>query len=227
MIDKEETCEIDIKSAHALFVAHTDFFKELPEARQNWLDLVSAPDSDIYKELMEEYDLLDGDPELGLNQEEVRDKFKELFCAFLNGAGDERLQLTYKLSEPFGKVLRKRFPELHQVIKKTLRKKSKGGYTDDDSRKANGMAKLLQEIESSVMGTFFMTESKFLCVSMHDGLLCKKSDTQQLIEAVKTRAFEVLDFPVEVTVKSPPPLPLGPSLAPRNIKRWIPTHLAG
>ena len=116
--------------------------------------------------------------------------------------------------------MKEEFPVVDLVINTLLLPIPRGGYSTElswqDKQKTNqtfernGSALRLQEIESEIMGTFWMcdgdSERKYLnrridCVSIHDGLLCKLADAECLKKAVKERALDILGFEIEVTNK--------------------------
>ncbi len=74
-----------------------------------------------------------------------------------------------------------------------------GTYSDEGEH--NGTALVLQELESLIIGSHYMIESDYLCVSLHDGLLCKVDDADDLIESISQRALDILGYEITVTRK--------------------------
>jgi len=179
LIDGEETEEIDIKSAHPLFIA---YFMEESKVRNDWIKTVS--EGDIYLDIIDQFSL----------SPDLRDPFKKLFNAFLNGGGREAYDGILELKVDFGKHMKKHYPFLHETVKRL-------GGKYSEKYKNNGAALVLQELESHIMGTHFMCHSKFECISIHDGLLCRKTDAGKLIKACEERGREVLNFDICVERK--------------------------
>lgn len=179
LIDGEETEEIDIKSAHPLFVA---YFMGDENAKSDWITLISQ--GDIYLDIIDQFGL----------SHDLRTSFKKLFNAFLNGGGRNAYDEIYKLDVDFGEHMKTRYPFLYETVTQL-------GAKYGEKNKNNGAALILQELESHIMGTHFMCHSEFECISIHDGLLCKKSDTINLIEAAKKRGKEILNFDICVEKK--------------------------
>jgi hypothetical protein len=209
LIDGKPTVEIDIQSAHSLFIAHTDEFKQFKTARKEWIKLVSSGD-DIYMKLAKMAEDAGGTlPDINdysskkERNKAVRKIFKKFLNAYLNGGGQKAFNKVHKLGIQFKKHMKEWFPELHQVIQLLLER-----YTDERSTdipqweiKRNGAAIRLQQIESEIMGTHWMCNGDIPCVSIHDGLLCKVTDADRLIKAVKKRAEKILGFQIVVERK--------------------------
>lgn len=190
LIDGQTTVEIDIKSAHALILAH---FMDDPDVKHQWINKVTQ--TDIYRDIMTDLGLPEYTNHKG-TLEITRDLIKGCFSAYINGATTKAV-FNKKINLPvnFSHYMYEKHPELHAVIDRLICEYSCAGKTN------NGAALKLQEIESDIMGTYFMCHSKFDCISIHDGLLCKESDAPALMEAVKERAREVLGFEVQVEYK--------------------------
>ena len=187
-IDGEDTCEIDIKTAHPMLIAH---YISDPVKKKEWVEYIS--NNDIYIDLMKVVPI----PKLvkeSLSHDDLRDCFKNLLNAYLNGGGEIAFDEILELEVDFSEYVIKHYPILDEVTNLLM-----GTYSDEG--KHNGTALVLQQLESLIIGSHYMTESEYLCISLHDGLLCKVEDADKLIESIEQRALSILGYEITVTKK--------------------------
>jgi len=212
LIDGEETVEIDIRSAHAMFIAHTDEFKQFPKERREWLALVRSK-TGIYELFIKKFRGLGEKVDSPEPNQTPRDSFKVIFNSYINGGGKDAFDKALILKTDFRDFMAEHFPVLNLVINTMLLPISKGGYSTikewrdqqkqpaEEEYNRNGSSIRLMEIESEIMGTHWMCNGDIDCISVHDGLLCKKSDASRLKKAVMARAKTILGFNLKVTTK--------------------------
>lgn len=195
LIEGSETVEIDIKSAHAVIIS--TFIEDRIEALK-WLELVGPddPDKDIYYHLIDTLGVHDSAQILYPTRKKQRSQCKKVLNAYFNGAtNQDKYDKKLRFKRPFKEYMKEEFPSLNQAISDLIKDFS------TTAKRRNGAALKLQEIESDIMGTHFMCNSDFDCISIHDGLLVKKEEAPAIIQAVRERAMEVLGFEVQVDYK--------------------------
>lgn len=158
LIDGESVVEPDIKNAQPLFL--TTLYSEIPVTKASMAECAK------YKSLVESgafyEDIMS---KTGLTN---RESVKEMMMAFICGGGKNK-------TGPMEEYLAEEFPMLYTQIAMVKKK---------DSYKAISLK--LQKIESGIIVKQICEE--FACLSIHDGVLAKKSDA----DSIKIRLEEII-----------------------------------